>query len=328
MRPLSERAFDALCVGEALVDFLPDRKGRRLRDVEVWTRCPGGSPANVAIGVSRLSGRSAFLGVVGEDELGYFLRERLIAEGVDVRGLRHSAEARTGIVFVSLDETGERSFTDYRKPSAELLLAPEDAAAADVEQTRILHLTTSSLLRPEAQQAAATLMRQARERGCLVTCDPNMRPSFWGDDAGLRRALDLLLPLADVIKLAEDELALCTGERDPARGAQALIERGAKLGIVTRGARGALWARGGKVFEQPSPKAAVVDQTGAGDGFDAGLITWLGREMREGKRLEDLSDAQVAEAMRFACEVGAAVVTRLGAVAGLPRLERLPARQS
>ncbi|HCF56560.1 MAG TPA: carbohydrate kinase, partial [Myxococcales bacterium] len=111
MRPLEQRAFDVLCVGEALVDFLPDRKGRRLRDVELWTRCPGGSPANVAIGVSRLSGRSAFLGVVGEDELGYFLRESLAGEGVEVRGLRHSPEARTGIVFVSLDEAGERSFT-------------------------------------------------------------------------------------------------------------------------------------------------------------------------------------------------------------------------
>ena len=325
--PLAERAVDVLCVGEALVDFLPDRRGRGLGEVELWTRCSGGSPANVATGVARLGARAAFLGVAGDDELGRYLRRSLEAEGVDVSRLRHTAEARTGIVFVSLDESGERSFTDYRNPSAELLLSEEDAAGAEVGQARIVHVTTGSLLRPAAQRAAARLMGEGRERGCLVTCDPNMRPCFWGDDAALRRALGELLPLADVVKLAEDELELCTGEPDPARAARRLVERGAQLGVVTRGARGALWCRGGAVFEEPAPVAEAIDVTGAGDGFDAGLLTWFARELREGRRFEQLSDDEVGAAVRFACEIGAAVVTRLGAVAGLPR-RTLPVRSS
>lgn len=328
MMPLAERPFDVLCAGEALVDFLPEERGQRLREVERWTRCAGGSPANVAIGVSRLSGRSAFLGVVGEDEFGSFLRGALAAEGVDVRWLRHTAEARTGIVFVSLASDGERSFTDYRKPSAELLLSPADAELADPGLARVVHVTTSSLLRPQARAAVRRLMIRAREAGCLVTCDPNMRPGFWGDDAALRSALDELLPLADVIKLAEDELELCTSERDPGRAARSLLERGAKLGIVTRGARGVIWARGERLGEVEAPAVEALDSTGAGDGFDAGLLCWLGRELREGRRLEQLSEEALAEAMRFACGIGAAVVTRIGAVTGLPRLAQLPARRA
>jgi fructokinase len=280
----------------------------------------------VAIGVSRLSGRSAFLGVVGDDEFGHFLRGALAHEGVDVRWLRQTGEARTGIVFISLAADGERSFTDYRKPSAELLLSPSDVEQVDPGLARVVHVTTSSLLRPQAREAVRRLMTRAREAGCLVTCDPNMRPGFWGDDVALRAALDELLPLADVIKLAEDELALCTNASDPAAGARALLARGAKLGIVTRGARGVVWARGDRLSSAEAPAVEAVDSTGAGDGFDAGLLCWLGREMREGRRLEDLSEEALAEAMRFACGIGAAVVTKVGAVSGLPRLDRLPVR--
>src|SRR5579863_3373976 len=120
------REFDVICVGEALVDFLPESAGKPVRDVERWTRCSGGSPANVAIGLSRLGCNVGFSGVVGEDEFGAFLQSALAAEGIDVEGVRTTREARTGLAFVALSESGERSFTFYRKPSAELLLGVDD----------------------------------------------------------------------------------------------------------------------------------------------------------------------------------------------------------
>src|SRR5439155_1590029 len=108
-----------VCIGEALVDFLPVETGRKVRDVETWTRCSGGSPANVAIALARLGAKSAFLGVTGDDELGHYLAGKLAGEGVDVSHLRLTREGKTGLVFISLSDTGERSFSFYRTRSAE-----------------------------------------------------------------------------------------------------------------------------------------------------------------------------------------------------------------
>ncbi|MBI5545544.1 MAG: carbohydrate kinase [Deltaproteobacteria bacterium] len=320
MKPLSGRTFDVVCVGEALVDFLPDRRGQRVRDVERWTRCPGGSPANVSIGLARLSARAAYLGVVGEDEFGAFLTDALAAEGVDVSAVRRTRLARTGLVFITLDESGERSFTDYRKPSAELLLEPGDVRRFELSDTRAAHLVANSLLEPAAGEAGRELLASARAAGCLTSCDPNLRCSFWDEPRRLRELIDSLLPLTDVIKLAEDEVEFVTAEKNPARAARRLAERGVKLAVVTLGARGAMACRDGRILAAVAPRVEVVDQTGAGDGFDAGLLFWITRAMRSGRAFESLSDAEIVAAMTLACRVGANVVTRLGAVAGLPRL--------
>ncbi len=323
MRPLPQRRFDAVCVGEALVDFLPDGRSRRVRDVERWTRCPGGSPANVAIGLSRLGARSAYLGVVGDDEFGHFLQDALAGEGVDVGAMRLTRESRTGLVFITLDEHGERSFTDYRKPSAELLLEPADVARFDLSDTCIAHLVANSLVLPQAAEAAHALYRSARAAGCLTSCDPNLRTSFWDEPRRLRELLDGLLPLADVVKLAEDEVEFVTGETDPERAARVLSDRGVALPVVTLGPRGALACRQGRILRVASPRVDVVDQTGAGDGFDAGLLATLAGELRTrpaaGARvLDGIPDEVLVGAMAFGSRVGARVVTRLGAVAGLP----------
>jgi fructokinase len=318
VKPLAQRRFDVLCAGEALVDFLPERRGQRLGDVECWQRSSGGSPANVAIGLARLGARAAFTGVVGDDEFGRFLREALASEGVDVAALRR-APARTGIVFISLDARGERSFTDYRKPSAELLWEPADLAGIDFEELRAVHLSINSLVTPQAAQAARELIARARRAGCLVSCDPNLRLNFWPDPEPLRALTAELLPQVDLLKLAEDEVEFCTGVRDPREASQAMAQQGVGLCVVTRGERGAIGWRGGKVFEVAAPQVEVVDLTGAGDGFDAGLLARLSAGMRAGRRVAEMSDEEIRAALEFGCQVGAAVVTRLGAVAGLPR---------
>lgn len=319
MKPLANRTFDVVCMGEALVDFLPDSRAKRVRDVVGWTRCPGGSPANVAIGLSRLGARSAYVGVVGDDEFGHFLKDALAGEGVDVRAMRLTREARTGLVFITLDEKGERSFTDYRKPSAELLLAPSDVRAFDLSDARCVHLVANSLVRPDAADAARELLSTARREGCLASCDPNLRCSFWDDPARLRALIAELLPQLDVLKLADDEVEFVTGESEPGKALEALARMGVRLPVVTLGPRGAVALWKGGPLEARAPRAEVVDQTGAGDGFDAGLLSSLAAHLRTGRPFEALEGEQVREAMAFGCEVGARVVTRLGAVAGLPR---------
>jgi len=306
--------LDAVCFGEALVDLLPDRRGR-LRECEGFAAHSGGAPANVAVGLSRLGLHTAFVGVVGDDEFGRLLARKL--EEARVRAeLRFSAEAKTGVWFVALDDNGERSFfTPAGTDSADKLIDPGDAAR--VPQARIFHCGSSAHIRPAAQEALRQAVRSARARGMMVSFDPNVRTHLWQNLRELRALCDDVLPFSDVVKLAEDELELCLGVRDPAAALDRLATLGVKLGCITLGARGAAARRGAEIVEVPAPAVEVVDTTGAGDGFVAALLA------------SDPLHADLSRTLRFACAVGSRVCTRLGAVAGLPTLaEAEPLRRA
>jgi fructokinase len=295
--------LDAVCFGEALVDLLPDRRGR-LRDCESFRAHSGGAPANVAVGLARLGLRTAFVGVVGDDEFGCLLERKLLDEGVEA-AFRFSSEAKTGVWFVALDAQGDRSFfTPAGADSADKLIDEQDSAR--VPQARIFHCGSSSHIRPAAQQALRTAVRRARDRGMTISFDPNVRAHLWRDLRELRDLCDDVLPLCDVVKLSEDELEVCLGVREPAVALDRLHALGVKLACVTLGARGAVGRRGEERAQAPAPPIEVVDTTGAGDGFVAGLLA------------SDPLRAPLDRALRFACAVGSRVCTRLGAVSGLP----------
>lgn len=185
---------DVLSLGEALVDFLPDRRGQPVRDVARWTPCLGGAPANVAVGVARLGGRSGLLGVTGDDEFGHFLKAGLRAEGVDVAHLRQTRDGKTGLGFVSLTRTGERSFTFYRTRAAETFLDRRDTDGAQraLARTKVLHVGTNSLIQAPARAAVLEAVKGAFERGQVTSTDPNLRLHLWKDPSVLRRLLDRL----------------------------------------------------------------------------------------------------------------------------------------
>ncbi|HET7785312.1 MAG TPA: carbohydrate kinase [Myxococcales bacterium] len=299
-------SLDAVCFGEALVDLLPDRRGR-LRDCARFEAHSGGAPANVAVGLSRLGLRTAFVGVVGEDEFGHLLAARLRGEGVQAH-LRHSTEAKTGVWFVAVDADGERSFfTPTGAESADKLLDESDVLR--VPQARIFHCGSSAHVRPQAQAALRLAVRRARERGMVVSFDPNLRAHLWPDLRALRALCEDVLPFCDVVKLSEDELEICAGAPAPEIALDRLAGLGVRLACVTLGARGAVARRDGVTVEAPAPRVEVADTTGAGDGFVAGLLS------------VDPLQGELAPALRFACAVGSRVCTRPGAVAGLPTLE-------
>lgn len=306
--------LDAVCFGEALVDLLPDRRGR-LRECESFAAHSGGAPANVAVGLARLGLKAAFVGVVGDDEFGRLLGRKLAEAGVEA-DLRFTSAAKTGVWFVALDERGERSFfTPAGGESADKLIDEGDVGR--IPEARIFHCGSSAHIRPAAQRALRDAVRLARSRGMMVSFDPNVRAHLWTDLRELRALCDDLLPLSDVVKLAEDELEPCLGVRDPAAALDRLADLGVKLGCVTLGARGAAARRGQEIAEVPAPAVEVVDTTGAGDGFVAALLA------------SDPLHADLTRTLRFACAVGSRVCTRLGAVAGLPTLaEAEPLRRS
>ncbi|NOK04919.1 MULTISPECIES: carbohydrate kinase [Myxococcus] len=315
--------LDVVCFGETLVDFLPAAPGHRVRDVPAWHPCPGGSPANVAVGLARLGLRPAMLGVVGADEFGHFLRERLAAEGVDVSHLRQTAEARTGLVFISLDGKGERSFTFFRTRSAEFLLGQADVDAAFLSGAKAVHCGSNSLQWPEAQEAAVRMLGLARDAGLIVSCDPNLRLHAWEDTSLLKGLLARMLPLCTVVKLSEEEIGFVTGTEVPHEALTRLAAMGVPLPVVTLGERGALLLWKGERIHVAAPQTHVVDTTGAGDGFVAGLLQGLVRWYGGAEALGDATGAELTALATFACEVGARVVEKLGAVDGLPRAEVL-----
>lgn len=318
-------AHHVVCLGEALVDFLPERKGQRVRDVRRWTPCLGGAPANVTVGVARLGGRSALVGVTGEDEFGYFLREALEREGVETRYLRHTSEGKTGLGFVSLTAAGERSFTFYRVRSAETFLDERDTARASkaIDRAAVLHVGTNSLLHPEARRAVQAAVRRSFEAGRITSSDPNLRLHLWPKPEALRRLVRGLLPRLAIVKLSEEEIEFVTGSSDVARALGFLERAGVVLPVVTCGARGAAFRFKGEVRRVPTRTVKVVDTTGAGDGFASGLLTRVAALAPSRAALERASMDELEACVRFGCEVGTRAVTRLGAVAGLPTLAEL-----
>jgi fructokinase len=324
----ADARVDVFCLGEALVDLLPTATGP-LEDVPSFERHPGGAPANVAIGLARLGRRSALIGVVGDDPFGRFVAKALASEGVDVSQLYLAAGVKTGLAFVSLDDAGRPRFYAPGNTAAELLLSAEQTSQIPFARGRIAHFSTA-LLRSESSRAATfDFVERARAHGLVLAFDPNLRLHHLSDTAPLALDVARLLPEMDVVKLSEEEISFVTGRDEPAAAARALIDRGATLAVVTRGALGAVWAarlesgvEGGLVETRP---AKLVDTTGAGDGFHAALLDALARTLAADRPLSSLSRSEVTAIVARACEAGTRVCEALGAVAGLPFEDDLPA---
>jgi fructokinase len=315
--------LDVVCMGETLVDFLPAEPGQRVRAVSSWSPAIGGSLANVSVGVARMGARSGLVTVVGEDEFGHFLRERLAAEGVDVSHLRQVTESRTGLVFISLDAKGERSFTYFRTRSAEYLLSERDVDEAFLGRTKVLHWGSNSLHLPEARGAMQRAVEWVRRAGRIVSCDPNLRLHAWVDPSEAKAILDRLLPLCTVVKLSEEELAFVTGTTDVRGSLEYLRGLGVLLPVVTLGEKGAAFLWQDEEVHVPAPRIRVVDTTGAGDGFVASFLYGLTRRYADAQALRGATRESLTELVTFSCVVGSRVVERLGAVAGLPRAEEV-----
>ncbi|MBT1713300.1 aminoimidazole riboside kinase [Enterobacter dykesii] len=285
-------------LGDAVVDLLPDGEGRLLQ-------CPGGAPANVAVGIARLGGQSAFIGRVGDDPFGRFMAKTLADEKVDVKSMRLDPAHRTSTVVVDLDEHGERSFTFMVRPSADLFLESADLPTFSAGEW--LHVCSIALSAEPSRSATFEAMAAIREAGGYVSFDPNIRPDLWPDENELRRCLEQALQSADVVKLSVEELAFLTGNVEVNVGLDTLMARcPARLVLVTQGKEGVIAWHQGTVKHYPATPVECVDTTGAGDAFVAGLLYGLAAG-------QDLTSV-IALAQRC----GALATTAKGAMTALP----------
>ncbi|EOI2493856.1 MULTISPECIES: aminoimidazole riboside kinase [Enterobacter] len=285
-------------LGDAVVDLLPDGEGKLLQ-------CPGGAPANVAVGIARLGGKSAFIGRVGDDPFGRFMAKTLADERVDVKHMRLDPAHRTSTVVVDLDDHGERSFTFMVRPSADLFLEPADLPTFSAGEW--LHVCSIALSAEPSRSATFQAMDAIRKAGGYVSFDPNIRPDLWPDENALRRCLQQALQSADVVKLSVEELAFLTGDADVREGLNTLMQRcPARLVLVTQGKEGVIAWHQGAVKHYPATPVQCVDTTGAGDAFVAGLLYGLA------------AGQELVPAIALAQRCGALATTAKGAMTALP----------
>ena len=311
-----------VCFGEALIDFLalPALPGQPRHFVEF----AGGAPANVSAAVARQGGNARFVGMLGVDMFGEFLMSQLRAFDVDTRFAVHTSQARTALAFVSLDEEGERSFSFYRPPAADLLFRVEHYRSECFVDAAVMHVCSNSLTEPEIAQTTVAGMQLAREHGALVSMDLNLRPSLWPEGSDPAPRLWQALAEADVIKLCRSEadfLIRRAGHHDAML--QRLWQGHARLVLITDGGKPIRWHTRDAQGEVPAFRVSAVDTTAAGDAFVAGLLLRLVQRGVSADTFDDwLGDAAaIADGLRHAAAAGALAATKHGAFAAMPRRE-------
>ncbi|MGD8163174.1 aminoimidazole riboside kinase [Pantoea sp. FN0307] len=291
-------------LGDAVVDLLPEGEQRLIV-------CPGGAPANVAVGIARLGGNSAFIGCTGEDPFGQLLRKTLQQENVDTGYMRALPDQRTSTVLVGLDEEGERTFTFMVRPSADLFLTPADLPV--FQKGEGLHLCSIALSAEPSRSAAFSAIDGIQQAGGWVSFDPNLREDLWSDPQEMRDVVAQALLKADVIKLSLEELYFLTDSNELHDGITRFSAhyRPALL-LVTQGKAGVTLWQNGELSHYSAPQVKVVDTTGAGDAFVAGLLDALIRDPNP------LSPVELPQAIASAQRCGALATTARGAMTALP----------
>ncbi|QLJ67879.1 aminoimidazole riboside kinase [Serratia marcescens] len=298
-------------LGDAVIDLVP-------ANANGYLKCPGGAPANVAVGIARLGGDSAFIGRVGQDGFGAFLQQVLSDEGVDIGHMRPDPEHHTSTVVVDLDLQGERSFTFMVQPSADLFLQPDDLP--DFQRGEWLHLCSIALSQEPSRSAAFAAMERIRAAGGRVSFDPNIREEVWRQPEALRPCLQKALLLADMVKLSREELAFISHLDDLENAIRWMMQTyPLRLLLVTLGGDGVYVHDGQRLRHFRAAPVVPVDTTGAGDAFVAGLLAALAR-------LHELpQEAQWPAVIAQAQACGALATTAKGAMTALPHADELAA---
>lgn len=311
------RPGTVVCLGELLVDFVPGQPGTSVRDAVTFTKAAGGAPANVAAAVARLGGRSTFIGRVGADPFGEWLRAELAATGTDTSHLITDREAATTLAFVSLATDADRDFMFYRDATADTRLQPQDIPDAVFEEAAVLHTCSVSLSVEPSRTATMYAIQSARELGVTVSFDVNWREPLWPDPKAALPVIREALAQADIIKLSQEELALVTG-RSGTTAAQALLDGPTRLVILSRGADGLALINQRGTLEVPGIRVSPIDTTGAGDALAGAFLHALAAD----PRLPD-TDSSLLAAARRANALAALSTTRPGAMPSYPTATEL-----
>lgn len=306
--------MDVVALGELLIDFT--NVSTDCEGYPTMAAHPGGAPANFLAALSKFGAKTALLGKVGNDTFGKLLAGTLDQAGISTQGLVMAEDVFTTLAFVTLDETGNREFAFARKPGADTKLSFEELDLSLIDETSVFHFGTLSLTDEPARDATYKAVAYAKEKGKLITYDPNLRKPLWANLEDAKVQLLWGLGQADVVKISDEEVEFLFG-LGVEEGAKHILDHyGVQLVFVTCGADGCFFMNGRAFGHVPSLQGiSVKDTTGAGDIF-GGSAVW--KLLQLGKMPGDLTESELRDVVSFACTAAGLSTTRPGGISSVP----------
>lgn len=327
-----QSANKVICFGEALIDMLSNKVGQGAEaEFETFTKFAGGAPANVSVALAKLGGNSYFCGMLGDDPFGHFLHESLQQHHVKTDYVLFTEQANTALAFVSLDKQGERTFSFYRPPSADLCFTCSDFQTSWFKQVGLFHFCSNSLTETSILEATKSGIALARQNNALISFDVNLRVNLWSKGSDPFSIIWSVITDIDVLKISIEELTFLCGNDSQEQTIAKLLQCRCKLVVITDGGNPLKWITQSAQGEIVPPSVDMLDATAAGDAFVGGLLFQLLFQLQSQSQSDDGFDIllenqhELNNVLRFAAACGAHAASKYGAFPSLPSLASLAA---
>lgn len=312
-----EKQFDVIAMGELLIDFTMN--GQSEQGNNLFEACPGGAPCNVLAMLNKLGKKTAFLGKVGSDQFGKLLRETISNAGIDASHLLTDDEVNTTLAFVHTFPDGDREFSFYRNPGADMMLCEEEVDEEFIRQARLFHFGTLSMTHEEVRKATKKALKAAKDNGLLISFDPNLRPPLWSSLELAKEQMEYGFRYCDILKISDNEIQFVSGKEDYEEGIRYLQEKyQIPLILLTMGKDGSRAYYKDMRVERVGKTVKAIETTGAGDTFCGSSLNYILEH-----DFENLTEKQLGEMLTFANAAAALITTRKGAIRSMPEKEEV-----
>ncbi len=312
-----EKKYDVIALGELLIDFTMN--GQSEQGNNLFEACPGGAPCNVLALLNKMGKKTAFVGKVGKDQFGTLLRNTISEAGIDASHLVTDEEVNTTLAFVHTFPDGDREFSFYRNPGADMMLHEDEVDEEFVKDTRIFHFGTLSMTHDGVRAATKKAVSAAKEGGCLISFDPNLREPLWSSLDLAKEQMEYGFSMCDILKISDNEIQFVSGKEDYDEGIAYLQEKyKIPLILLTMGKDGSRAYYKGMRVERPGFSVRTIETTGAGDTFGGSSLTYLLEH-----DFGSLTEEQLGEMLTFANAAAAIVTTKKGAIKAMPKREEV-----
>ena len=285
----------------------------------MFEACPGGAPCNVLALLNKMGKKTAFIGKVGKDQFGALLRDTITEAGIDASNLMVDENVNTTLAFVHTFPDGDREFSFYRNPGADMMLTADEVNPEVVKDTKVFHFGTLSMTHEGVREATKKAVETAKANGCLVSFDPNLRPPLWGSLDLAKEQMEYGFGKCDILKISDNEIQFVSGKEDYDEGIAYLQETyNIPLILLTMGKDGSRAYYKGMRVERPGFSVKSIETTGAGDTFCGSSLNYL-----VDHDFENLTEEQLGEMLTFANAAAALVTTKKGAIKAMPVKEEV-----
>lgn len=310
-----DKKYDVVALGELLIDFTEN--GLSSQGNPLMEANPGGAPCNVLAMLKRFGHEVAFIGKVGNDSLGHMLADTAKEVGIDISGLYFDDEVHTTLAFVHTAKDGDRSFSFYRNPGADVMLKESEVPLDLIKSSRIFHFGTLSMTHEEVEKATKKAIDTAKEEGLLISFDPNLRPPLWDTLERAKEKMAYGMTKCDILKISDNEIQFFTGEEDIVKGVEKIrSEYNIPLVFATMGGDGSMaFYKDIQVFGKPYVTDKTIETTGAGDTFMGCVLHGV---LENG--MDNLTEDKLSEIIDVANRAASVITTRRGALRVMPKL--------